>query len=174
MHDGLTTPERLEDERLESAEDISVRLPSGRGVTPAPGRAGFSIGIADVYVGIAILAVLVSRFVPNWLIQGRAPCTFRTLTGVPCPGCGFTRSFLRSAHLDLEGALLVSPLGTALFFSLALFGLLGIARLALRLPWPRFRPSRRTWRMLGLGMGLVFFTNWMYLLYRLFVIGDWA
>lgn len=37
-------------------------------------------------------------------------CIFKAMTGLPCPGCGMTRAFLRLFHGDLEGALYFHPL----------------------------------------------------------------
>src|SRR5262245_11327824 len=38
-------------------------------------------------------------------------CTFRTLTGVPCPGCGLTRSLCLVARGDWSASLQIHPLG---------------------------------------------------------------
>ncbi len=46
-------------------------------------------------------------------------CPFRTLTGIPCPGCGMTRSFLALAQGDLSGSLSYHILGPSLFLGLA-------------------------------------------------------
>jgi len=47
------------------------------------------------------------------------PCTFRVLTGVPCPSCGLTTSFALLMHGDLVNSLRANAVGTLL----ALFGL---------------------------------------------------
>jgi hypothetical protein len=54
---------------------------------------------------------------------GRLPsiCLFYHLTGLPCPGCGLTRSFVSLGHGHLLEALHWHPLGPAIFL---LFGLL--------------------------------------------------
>lgn len=41
-------------------------------------------------------------------------CFFRLSTGVPCPGCGLTRSFSALAKFDPIGALRYHPLGPLL------------------------------------------------------------
>lgn len=48
-------------------------------------------------------------------------CQFKEWTGLPCLGCGMTRSFIGMAHLDLARAALYHPLGIPLFL-LALGG----------------------------------------------------
>ena len=50
---------------------------------------------------------------------GLPPCTFRSLTGVPCPSCGLTTSFALLMHGDLVNSLRANAVGTLL----ALFGL---------------------------------------------------
>lgn len=48
------------------------------------------------------------------------PCTFASLTGLPCPGCGLTRGTLALAHGDWRSALLFHPF-TPFFFALGAF-----------------------------------------------------
>ncbi|MFN8522077.1 MAG: DUF2752 domain-containing protein [Chloroflexota bacterium] len=38
-------------------------------------------------------------------------CPFRVLTGLPCPGCGMTRSVVAALHGDLSTSLFYHPLG---------------------------------------------------------------
>jgi hypothetical protein len=42
-------------------------------------------------------------------------CTFRRFTGLPCPGCGMTRSFISMAHGHLAEAWRFNPAGVAFF-----------------------------------------------------------
>src|ERR1700753_3212695 len=50
-------------------------------------------------------ATLVGSYVyPPWTHTGPVMCPFRLLTGIPCPGCGLTRSFCCFAHGDIRGA----------------------------------------------------------------------
>lgn len=50
-------------------------------------------------------------------------CLFYHLTGLPCPGCGLTRSFVCLGHGRLLEALHWHPLGPAIFFLFALLWL---------------------------------------------------
>jgi hypothetical protein len=50
---------------------------------------------------------------------GLPPCSFRYLTGVPCPSCGMTTSFALLMHGDLTNSLRANAVGTLL----AVFGL---------------------------------------------------
>ncbi len=44
------------------------------------------------------------------------PCPLRTLTGVPCPMCGMTRSARSMMSLDVGSALRFQPFGALAFF----------------------------------------------------------
>lgn len=58
-------------------------------------------------------------------------CAFKALCGMPCPGCGLTRSFVATAHFDLARGFAFHPLGPLLF-------LLVLAQL----PWQAIRLAR--------------------------------
>jgi len=49
----------------------------------------------------------------DWTIPGM--CTFRRMFGLPCPGCGLTRSFVALAGGDLAAGWRFNPAGPLLF-----------------------------------------------------------
>jgi Protein of unknown function (DUF2752) len=52
---------------------------------------------------------------------GLPPCTFKVITGLPCPSCGMTTSFSLLMHGDVVHSLWANPVGTLLaVFCLAL------------------------------------------------------
>ncbi|MEA5420936.1 DUF2752 domain-containing protein [Spirulina sp. CCNP1310] len=57
--------------------------------------------------------------------QGSSPlfCPILEFTGIPCPGCGMTRSFLALAQGDLEGAIAFHLFGPLVFAACAGFAL---------------------------------------------------
>jgi hypothetical protein len=59
-------------------------------------------------------------------------CPFRLLTGLPCPGCGLTRSVVCTLHGDLASAMMFHPLGPLVVAALALAVLVEL--LGARLP----------------------------------------
>ena len=66
-------------------------------------------------------------------LMGRAlpeSCLSRRVFGVSCPGCGLTRAFVLTAHLELAAAFRAHALGPILW-----------ALTALQVPW-------RAWRIL--------------------------
>jgi hypothetical protein len=50
---------------------------------------------------------------------GLPPCTFKVITGLPCPSCGMTTSFALLMHGDVWNSLKANAVGTLL----AMFGL---------------------------------------------------
>src|SRR5947208_1542702 len=48
------------------------------------------------------------------LQMGLPPCTFREMTGVPCPSCGMTTSFALLMHGDVVNSLRANAVGTLL------------------------------------------------------------
>jgi len=68
---------------------------------------------------LAFGAVLVATAVsPDWLAALPTLCPFRWVTGLPCPGCGLTRSVVAAAHGDVGQALVFHPLGLAVLLTL--------------------------------------------------------
>jgi len=69
---------------------------------------------------LAASALLLGAIVhPSALPEGPV-CLFRFLTGMPCPGCGLTRSFCALLHGELGAAWTFNPFGY-LFVAGALF-----------------------------------------------------
>ena len=94
---------------------------------------------------------------------GLPPCTFRVVTGLPCPSCGMTTSFALLMHGDLANSLRANAVGTLM----ALFGLLVV-------PWslastvckrPLFITSlERTLLGVVLIFVVLLFTRWLVVL----------
>lgn len=80
-------------------------------------------------------------------------CLFRATTGLSCPSCGLTRSFIALAHLDLVSAWRQHRLGPLLYA----YVLLQLPYRTLRLTWPRFYSlSEKRDLRYNLGILLVF------------------
>jgi hypothetical protein len=74
-------------------------------------------------------------------------CPFHNWTGIPCPGCGMTRSFVSLAHGQIGAAFEYHPLGPLLFA--------GAIAVVLGVFWtPRKSVSHRT-RQWALALGAV-------------------
>jgi hypothetical protein len=59
----------------------------------------------------------------NWLTSGPAFCPFKMLTGLPCPGCGLTRSAVAFLHGDLSTSAFFHPLGAPMVIAVVLIGI---------------------------------------------------
>ena len=69
--------------------------------------------------GIAALGLLTAALLPRaWIEAGPSFCPFRVWSGLPCPGCGLTRSVVALAHGDPVGSLYFHPLGVAVVLAL--------------------------------------------------------
>lgn len=80
------------------------------------------------------------------------PCPFLTLTGIPCPGCGMTRSCLALVHGDLALAWSYHPFSFLLVSIAAAFAFFPGR---LRLAWSRLsRPARQITVLCGIALAL--------------------
>lgn len=76
-----------------------------------------------VMIGLAVLVASIALPLPkNGSILGiPSICAFHNVTGIPCPGCGLTRSFVCCGHGDFNQALVWHPLGPMFFAVLVAF-----------------------------------------------------
>lgn len=75
-------------------------------------------------IGVALLLS------PDHIEDGPVVCPFRRMTGLPCPGCGMTRSWVYAAHGWWRESFLAHPFGlVAVLALLVLAGLVVRARL---------------------------------------------
>lgn len=82
------------------------------------------VGLCLAVLAVAVLLPPVAPGGPGGLaVAGhRLPelCTLKATTGLPCPGCGLTRSWVSAVHGDLGGSLGHHPLGwLVLLYALA-------------------------------------------------------
>lgn len=106
-----------------------------RTVEQAPGSgAGALAAVSVVALGVAALQN------PATIDDGPVICPFRLVTGLPCPGCGLTRSWVYLAHGDWADAAAANPFGyLTLGAALVLVVLVGAALLR-RAPLPSLTP----------------------------------
>ncbi len=84
--------------------------------TRAPGfgdRAVLAIAVAVVVLAFALRPGSDAVSLLGWDVP--VLCTFRRLTGLPCPGCGLTRSFVFLAHGQVADAFRTNLLGPFAF-----------------------------------------------------------
>lgn len=123
-------------------------------------REGLGSG-EKVFLGTALFLGayhVLTRFYGLGIVPG---CRFRTMTGLPCATCGFTRGLTRLADLDVAGALGMNPL----VVPFALFFALGFGHLA----WGRatgrrigIELDRTATRGVTYGLIALFVATWVY------------
>ena len=73
---------------------------------------------AVALIGLGALSVPLSNL-------GRTLCPFALMTGIPCPGCGLTRSIAGLARGDLAASLSMHPFGAVLVMEAIVLGIAG-------------------------------------------------
>lgn len=112
--------------------------------------------IMPVLALISFVGLVVARVWPvQSVVSGDPTCLLRLMTGLPCPGCGLTRSWVHVAHGDLLTA-----------FEYNLFGPVSMAMAAGIVVWTvvsyvRRRPPQRLLDRLDPRLLLVVFGLWM-------------
>ncbi len=107
----------------ETPDESSADL-KGQASWPHGSLFHWSLLVASLFVLTAacLLKVRADRRVVVPVIEQPLPgtCTFRSVTGKNCPGCGMTRSFISLAHGQWAAAWYFNPAGY-LFFVLVVF-----------------------------------------------------
>jgi hypothetical protein len=112
--------------------------------------------------GAAAISSVVLR--PIWIAIAPhlRPCTFRNLTGIPCPSCGMTRTALAFLDGDFCSAVAVNPLATIVAAAFIIGGGMALIWVLVRGPVPTLKLSwSRRWTGAVAGVVLI---NWIYLI----------
>ncbi len=118
-------------------------------------------------IGAILAAPLLLLPLGGWLVESDsmilARCTFKSMLGIPCMGCGATRATLNFMHGDLIEALTFSPMIAPLYVALALWGLLSAG---LFLTGRRLEVEMTTWTTWAVRGVLISipFMNWFYVM----------
>lgn len=124
------------------------------------GRMERSAAFKRIVVGCSCLLVVVISFVyAPWASSGPVLCPFRLLVGMPCPGCGLTRSFCAVSQGQIFQA-----------FKYHLFGPLLFAVCVVAVPLVFIEAAaRRRWEWIHRGLfsrRLSYLAAWSWMLYH--------
>ncbi len=117
-------------------------------------------------LGAGLLVLLGARFSQHLPIPLPA-CGLRTLTGIPCPLCGSTRTLAAWSHLDAGQAFRLNPLVAGACVALATWLVLAWLDRWTSRNWARTamgRLQRKPWPMI---LALMAAANWVYLMFCL-------
>lgn len=106
--------------------------------------------------GVVLLGV--SALIPSdEIAHGPIICPFRLVTGLPCPGCGLTRSWVYGMHGSVRESVMANPFGIPLAAALVALVLCVIAARLSDRPAPSIdRAFRNPVALVALASWLVF------------------
>lgn len=123
-----TTPSATEEPRTDGVlRRVRSRITSAD-VVAAGGVAG---------IGAAFLLS------PDHIEDGPVLCPFRALTGLPCPGCGLTRSWVYAAHGWWRESFASNPFGLVVVAAVVLLAVVVVARRVRRTAPPNIDKALR-------------------------------
>jgi hypothetical protein len=91
------------------------------------------------------------------------PCLFHSITGVPCPSCGATRSAVSLVHGDIFYALKMNPLFFLFYIILVIWGILSLVLFITRKKM-KITLNMTEARLIRWGALAAIFINWGYLI----------
>ncbi len=124
-----------------------------------------SFGPVDAMGLIGLVGLLVARFVPVAKLIPFWGCSFRSWTGIPCPGCGLTRVADRVSHFNVLGALQANPLGTVVALLFAASVVMSFLHLVFAVPVPELVLTERGWARVRWGAVTLFVLNYAFVVF---------
>jgi len=125
-------------------------------------RTDGDIEFGIIYGGIAILVLCAAHFLP--VLSLFPDCAFQSITGFPCPTCGFTRTVEHMAHGDLISSIIVNPLAALCFMSAVLYFVYSIFTLMCGSARIFIRLTDKEGNALRMSALFLVLLNWLYLI----------
>jgi hypothetical protein len=122
------------------------------------GRIEFGI----LYGSIALLVLCAARFLP--ILSIAPPCTFKGITGIPCPTCGSTRSAVFLSQGDVASALSMNPLTALGLTAAVLYFFYSVVTLIFDLPRISFLLRESEKQMVRVAAIMLLLLQWVYLI----------
>jgi len=90
-------------------------------------------------------------------------CTFKAVSGFPCPGCGLTRSIISISHLHLLKAFRLNPMGFPIYSVILFLSAYNFLPKAVRERVDRFLiRHERIWAIAGLSAVALLIIIWIF------------
>jgi len=97
-------------------------------------------------------------------------CTFKALTGCPCPGCGLTRSVINISHLCFLTAFRQNPMGYPIYLTLFFLSIYNFLPEKQRIIVDRFLTRHyRIWIFVGISGIVLLIGIWIF---RMLIVRD--
>ena len=107
---------------------------------------------ADVVAAGGVVAIGASFLLsPDHIEDGPVICPFRALTGLPCPGCGLTRSWVYAAHGWWRESFAANAFGLLVALAVVAFAVTVVVRRVRRQSPPVLDRALRHPVVLGIG-----------------------
>ncbi|MBN2542830.1 DUF2752 domain-containing protein [bacterium] len=123
-----------------------------------------------IWGAIFLFVLLIVQFFPFDHIPYYR-CPFKSITGIPCPTCGFTSAFLLMRELRISEAFRTNPLGCVSYIAIFIFTIYAFTVKVFKLK--RIRVSvknKKTARIIRVSVVLVIAINWVYLIFNHFYL----
>ncbi|GGU20495.1 DUF2752 domain-containing protein [Nocardioides albus] len=86
-----------------------------------------AVSSTEITAAIGVGGVVIAALLPAGGIEdGPVICPFRALTGLPCPGCGLTRSWVYLMHGDVGSALASNWFGPVLILAVIVLAVVSV------------------------------------------------
>jgi len=123
-----------------------------RSAAPLLRRVRSSITAADVAAAGGVAGIGASFLLsPEHIEAGPVICPFRALTGLPCPGCGLTRSWVYAAHGWWQESFASNAFGMLLVVAVLVLAVVVVARRVRRTQPPNLDQLLKHPVALGIG-----------------------
>lgn len=86
-----------------------------------------AVSSTEVTAAIGVGGIVIAALLPAGGIEdGPVLCPFRALTGLPCPGCGLTRSWVYLMHGDIGSSLASNWFGPVLIVAIVILAVVSV------------------------------------------------
>ncbi len=115
-----------------------------------------------IYGGISIIVLFIGSIMP--VLSLMPSCTFKMLTGIPCPTCGATRSVVALARGEVTASFMMNPLTALCLLTGILIFLYSLATIAFDLPKINMLLSSKDVIALKATVIILILAQWIYLI----------